>query len=146
MASSQPPLGNHNFQVVISGDPKIAAGFSDVSGLSTEINYSDYRAGDSKTTAIGKVPNTSKTGEVSFKRGLTSGMELFEWFEGVRQQKYDPRTITVQVLSGGQPTATYTLSTCWPKSYVGPTLAGKGGGDVAIEELKVVCEELRFGQ
>jgi hypothetical protein len=38
----------------------------------------------------------------------------------------------------------WVLTGAQPKKYVGPTLAGKGGGEVAMEELHLVAEQIDF--
>jgi hypothetical protein len=38
----------------------------------------------------------------------------------------------------------WTLLAAQPKKWVGPTLAGKGGTDVAMEELHLVAEQIEF--
>jgi hypothetical protein len=38
------------------------------------------------------------------------------------------------------PVATWKLAGVVPLKYTGPTLAAKGGGDVAMEELVLSCE------
>ena len=38
----------------------------------------------------------------------------------------------------------WVLSSAQPKKWVGPTLAGKGGGEVAMEELHLVAESVEF--
>ena len=151
MAASIPPLGTFNFSVTIhaavppaSGD-QIRVGVSDVGGILGEVNYSDYREGDDPSSAIRKVPNTSKAGEVSFKRGIGLGLELAQWFESVRDGAYDPRTITITMLDGARKgKLDIVLAGCSPKSLAGPTLSGKGAGEVAFEELKVVCERVDY--
>ncbi|TLD46826.1 MAG: hypothetical protein FAZ92_00885 [Accumulibacter sp.] len=35
---------------------------------------------------------------------------------------------------------TWLLRGCIPMKYTGPTLAGKGGGDVALEEVVLAAE------
>jgi hypothetical protein len=36
------------------------------------------------------------------------------------------------------------LTPAQPKKWVGPTLAAKGGGDVAMEELHLVAEGIEY--
>jgi len=43
-----------------------------------------------------------------------------------------------------QPVATWVLTNAQPKKWSGPTLAAKGGGEVAMEELSLVHEGIRF--
>jgi len=38
----------------------------------------------------------------------------------------------------------WTLRVAQPKKWVGPTLAAKGGGEVAMEELHLVAERIDF--
>jgi phage tail-like protein len=38
----------------------------------------------------------------------------------------------------------WILTNAQPKKWVGPTLAAKGGGEVAMEELHLVAEKIDF--
>jgi hypothetical protein len=40
------------------------------------------------------------------------------------------------------PVTTWILREAVPIKYTAPTLAGKGGGDVAMEELVLSCEDM----
>mgnify|MGYP002623838356 CR=1 FL=1 len=40
----------------------------------------------------------------------------------------------------------WTLINAFPMKYTGPTLAAKGGTDVAMEEWTLACEALKFEQ
>jgi phage tail-like protein len=42
------------------------------------------------------------------------------------------------------PVATWTLRSVSPKKWTGPTLAGRGGADVAMEELVLSVEKIEF--
>ena len=78
----QGPYGAFNFLVQfgdVAGGGPIDAGFSDVSGLGNEINYSEYREGDFKVNTPTKVPNTHKLDEVTLKRGLIGSTDIFTW-------------------------------------------------------------------
>jgi phage tail-like protein len=143
------PYGAFNFLVqftdVPGGGGPIDAGFSDVSGLGNEINYSDYREGDFLVNTTTKVPNTNKTDEVTFKRGLIGSPEIFKWFSAVRDGAYQPITVTIVLLDEARNDVLHlVLKRVQPKKWVGPTLAAKGGGEVAMEELHVVFEEMEY--
>ena len=89
------PYGAFNFIVefgAVAGGGPIGAGFSDVSGLGNEINYSEYRDGNDKSNTVRKVPNTFKLDEVTLKRGLIGSVEIFAWLKAVRDGQYQPRT------------------------------------------------------
>ncbi len=141
------PYGAFNFKVTITpgSGGEIRAGFSDVSGLSTEVTYADYRVGTDAANRPRKVPLMYKAGDVTLKRGLAGGLDLFQWIEQVRQGKQDARATVVIELMNEDRSATvlsWKLTNARPSKYTGPTLAAKGGTDVAMEELTLVCEDI----
>jgi phage tail-like protein len=142
------PYGAFNFKVEfgdVSGGEPIEGGFSDVSGLAKEINYSEYREGTDLTNTVRKIPNTFKLDEVTLKRGLIGSTEIFTWIKAVRQGEYQPRSVTIVVLDeAGDPALEIVLSRAQPKKWMGPTLAAKGGGEVVMEELHLVHEGLEY--
>lgn len=141
------PYGAFNFLVSLgAGDESsIVAGFSDVSGLGTEINYSEYRNGNDKVNTARKVPNTFKQEDVTLKRGLIGSTDLFQWIKDVREGSDGRRTVTITVLDEARnPVSSFKLVNAQPKKWVGPTLAAKGGGEVAMEELHLTHEGVTF--
>lgn len=142
------PFGVFNFRVEfgeVAGTGPIQAGFSDVSGLGNEINFSEYRGGDEKFNTTRKIPNTNKLDEVTMKRGLVGSTDIFDWFKRVRDGEYLPRTVTVVVLDEARKDAvSIRLRNAQPKKWLGPTLAAKGGGEVALEELHLVHEGMEY--
>jgi phage tail-like protein len=145
------PYGAFNFQVTLGGgqgdgtEGTIVGGFSDVSGLGVDISYSEYRNGNELVNTVRKVPNTHKHDDVTLKRGVVGSDDLFLWLRGVRDGVADPRTITITLLDEARASvAQWVLRRAQPKKWVGPTLAGKGGADVAMEELHLVHEGIEY--
>ncbi len=141
------PYGAFNYLVSmgVGDEASVVAGFSDVSGLGGEISYSDYRNGNEKFNTVRKVANTFKNDDVTLKRGLVGSLDLFTWFKAVREGDHDPRQISITLMDEGrQPVATFRLKNAQPKKWVGPTLAAKGGGEVAMEELHLVHEGVDY--
>jgi len=141
------PYGAFNFLVSLGtgNETSVIAGFSDVSGLGTEINYSEYRNGNDPVNTVRKVANTFKQEDVTLKRGLVGSTDLFQWVKSVREGNTDPRSVTITVLDEARnPVATFKLRNAQPKKWVGPTLAAKGGGEVAMEELHLTHEGVTF--
>jgi phage tail-like protein len=142
------PYGAFNFLVefgAVAGGGPIDAGFSDVSGLGNEVNYSEYREGDFKVNTATKVPNTNKLDEVTLKRGIIGSTDIFKWFTAVRDGAYEPRTVTIVLLDEARNDVLHlVLTNAQPKKWVGPTLAAKGGGEVAMEELHLVHEGIDY--
>jgi len=123
----------------------IFGGFSDVSGLGMDISYSEYRNGNEKFNTVRKIPNTHKLDDVTLKRGLVGKTKLFEWIKSVADGTHAPTNVTVTLLDEArQPVATWVLRNAQPKKWSGPTLAAKGGGEVAMEELHLVHEGIEY--
>lgn len=145
------PYGAFNF-IVALGDGQgdgaegdIIGGFSDVSGLGEDVNYAEYRNGNEMFNTVRKIPNTSKPDDVTLKRGVVGSPDLWGWLKGVRDGTADPRNVTVTLLDEARdPVVVFTLRNAQPKKWTGPTLAAKGGGEVAMEELTLVHEGIDY--
>jgi phage tail-like protein len=146
MALRDNPYGAFNFMVKLGdagGEDQIAGGFSDFSGAAVEVKYSEYRNGNDKENHVRKVRNTHTINDVTLKRGIIGDLRLFEWIRSTREGTYDPRTVTVTLLDEARaPAVQWILRVAQPKKWTGPTLAAKGGGEVALEELVLVAEQI----
>jgi phage tail-like protein len=145
------PYGAFNYVVSLGGAQgtgdlgEIIGGFSDVAGLGFEVSYSEYRNGNEKFNTVRKVPNTNKVDDVTLKRGLVGSDDLFAWIKTVRDGTPDPRQVTITLYDEARKAvATWALRNAQPKKWTGPTLAAKGGGEVAMEELSFVCEGIEY--
>jgi phage tail-like protein len=143
------PYPAFNFQVRIEGVTEgedVYGGFSDVSGLGSERNYSEYRNGNELPATTRKIGNTYKQDDVVLKRGLLGADNLFKWFKEARDGRAKPRSVTITLLDEARenPVATWVLTNAQPKKWTGPTLAAKGGGEVAMEELSLVHEGIVY--
>lgn len=145
----QDPYGAFNFKVTITpkeGDP-IEGGFSDASGLSTEVSYADYRDGTDPLNAPRKIPTTYKVGDVTLKRGLLGKDNVWKWIKAVMEGKPGARsTVVISLLTEDAKTTVFTwkLLNARPSKWTGPTLAAKGGTEVAMEELVFVSEHIEI--
>jgi phage tail-like protein len=151
MADRTHPYGAFNFIVNLNGprgpeDP--LGGFSDVSGIGTENTVAEYRNGNDPENHVRKVPGVHKVSDVTLKRGIVNSADLFEWIEAVRRTGVvAQRTVTITLRDeASQPVQTWTLRGVVPLKYTGPTLAAKGGGDVAMEELVLSAEAMVLGE
>jgi phage tail-like protein len=147
MADRTTPFGAFNFLVNLNGpvgEDQPLGGFSDVSGLNTEMTIAEYRNGNDKPNHVRKVPGVHKVGDVTLKRGIVNSSDLWAWITQTRTQGVGAkRTVVITLLNeGGAPVQKWTLGGVVPMKYTGPTLAAKGGGDVAMEELVLSSESL----
>lgn len=139
------PYGAFNFTVNLNGpngpDTPLG-GFSDVSGLGTEITMAEYRNGNEKENHVRKIPNIHKVTDVTLKRGIVNSQDLWDWIKQVqRQGPAGQRTVSITMKDeAGEDVQTWILRNTVPSKYTGPTLAAKGGGDVAMEELVLAAE------
>jgi phage tail-like protein len=145
------PYGAFNFLVSLGGaqgdgsEGTIVGGFSDVSGLGVDVSYAEYRNGNEKVNTVRKIPNTHKNDDVTLKRGLVGSDDLFQWLKGVRDGTADPRDVKITLMDEARnAVATFKLHRAQPKKWSGPTLAAKGGGEVAMEELHLVHEGIEY--
>lgn len=144
------PYGAFNYLVSLgdknNDQEEVFGGFSDVSGLGMDISYSEYRNGNEKFNTVRKIPNTHKLDDVTLKRGLVGSTKLFDWLEAVAGGAYAPTTVTITLLDEARQTvaARWVLRNAQPKKWAGPTLAAKGGGEVAMEELHLVHEGIDY--
>jgi phage tail-like protein len=148
MMAREMPYGNFNFLVEFSGGG-VSGGFSDVSGLGTEITIAEYRAGNSRVNHVQKIPGLHQNSDVTLKRGVINSKELWEWIDDVRNRGPLARrdvTIVLQDESHERDVQKWLLINAFPKTYTGPTLAAKGGSDVAMEEWVLAFEALRLEQ
>jgi phage tail-like protein len=147
MASRANPYGRFNFIVKlgdISDEDQIAGGFSEVSGICSEVVYAEYRNGNDKDNHVRKIPTLTKTSDVTLRRGLIGDLSLFEWFKSTREGDVSPRTVTITLLDEARnPVCSWVLYRALPKKWTSPPLSATGT-DVAIEELVLVCERLDF--
>jgi phage tail-like protein len=148
MATRANPYSNFNFTVKLGdtgGEDQIAGGFSDVSGLGNEVKFAEYRNGNDPENHVRKIANVNTTDDVTLKRGLIGDLRLFTWLLATRRGAYQPKTVTITLYDEARaPVCSWVLSAAQPKKWVGPTLAGKGGGEVAMEELHLVAESVEF--
>ena len=139
------PYGAFNFVVNLNSpgvDPESElGGFSDVSGLVTEMTVAEYRNGNSRENHVKKIPLMHKVNDVTLKRGIVDSNEFFAWMKLTRETGYKAkRDVSIALRDEtGQVVRKWLLQSVIPLKYTGPTLAGKGG-DVAMEELVLSCE------
>ncbi len=139
------PYPSYNYIVNLNGprDPeKLLGGFSDVSGLNTETHISEYRDGNEAQPHVRKVPGSHKVGDVTLKRGVVDSSDLWAWITQTQTTGILAQRDVVITLrdEAGNSVQQWKLRSAVPTKYTGPTLAGKGGGEVAMEELVLAAE------
>jgi phage tail-like protein len=147
MSDRTTPYLGFNFIVALQsgGGTSPIGGFSDVSGLHTEITVAEYRTGNAPENHADKLPSIYKSGDVTLKRGVVKNTDISDWIEAVRTTGVAAKqaSVTITLLDETrQPVVTWTLRSVMPLKWTGPTLAAKGGADVAMEELVLSVEKV----
>lgn len=137
------PYGSFNYTVEFDSQ-EVFGGFSDISGLGTEITIAEYRNGNDSENHVRKIPGIHKVSDVTLKRGIINSKTVWDWIslvrrEGVGGQKQVSITLFDEARN---PVQKWILRGVIPMKYTGPTLAAKGGTDVAMEELVLSAEGL----
>jgi phage tail-like protein len=134
------PLPKFYFQV--KWDTEVMS-FQEVSGLDIQSEEIKYRAGDSKSFGVIKMPGMTKFGNVTMKKGVYKGDNKFwTWFNEIKMNTIKRKPITISLLDeAGAPTMVWTLLNAWPTKISGTDLKAEGN-EVAIETIEIVHEGL----
>lgn len=133
------PLPVFQFRVSWGGTN---VGFSEVSGLSQEIQPIEYREGTMGPMTLPlKRPGLLKSGSVTLKRGMVTGdKELYHWFVFKDRKTIERRTLTIELLNDeGETIFTWSVIEAWPVKCEGPSLKATGN-DIAIESIELAHE------
>lgn len=148
MAERTYPYSQFNFLVEWNGlDPNdtVKAGFQEVSGIGLEVNVAEYRAGNSKENHPIKITGTSKTPDITLKRGVVGVTDLYDWTDKVRKGSQEElKTVTITLRSEDRKDVMkWHLTNARPMKWTGPSFNGKGT-DLAIEELTLAAEKIEL--
>jgi phage tail-like protein len=136
------PYGQFNFLLEIDGVTR--AGFSEVSGLTTDTNIIEYREGNEAQATVRKIPGHIKYVNIVGKRGWTKDKSLWDWRKKVIDGRTQRTTGSITLLDEArQPALRWKFREGWPAKWEGPALNGKTS-EVAIETLEIAHEGLEL--
>jgi phage tail-like protein len=143
------PYGAFNYLVNLGDgtEGEIQGGFSEVSGLNMEVTVAEYRAGNAPVNYMTKLLSIHKAGDVTLKRGVIGSDNIYNWLDQIRSGDVKAKRTVEVKLKNEDPTSqgavvTWKLINAMPIKWTGPTLAAKGGADVAMEELVLSVETI----
>jgi phage tail-like protein len=136
------PLVGFQFALTVAD---VTGYFTEVSGIGSENAVVTHKVVTTEAKEVTlQVPGRIEWGEITFKRGLTTDFQFWEWRElvitgdivGAR------RPVTIEMFDRNyQPVVTWTCENAWPSKLSGPTIAADSN-DFAIEEMTIVHEGL----
>ena len=117
--------------------------FQEVSGLDVEAQPIEYRAGDSATFSVVKMPGLKKYSNVTMKKGVfKSDNKFWDWFNKIKMNTIKRVPVTISLLDeSGKPTMVWTLNNAWPTKITGTDLKAEGN-EVAVETIEIAHEGL----
>lgn len=134
------PIPVFHYTVTINNEN--VGGFSDVAGLTQEIQPIEYRDGTmAGTTPPLKRPGLKKVNNITLKRGIVPDNKYFyNWFNNNGEPNVSRRDLSISLLNDeGQPVMTWTILQAWPIKVEGPGLKATGN-EIAIESIELVHE------
>jgi phage tail-like protein len=137
------PYAGFNFEVDL-GDGHVA-GFSEVSGLSIELQTIAYREGSDKRNVVRKLPGLAKVSDVTLKRGVVGSLDLYGWLRDGINGQAQKRTVVIRLLTEDRSAVavTWKLIGAYPvKLTHGPLTAA--ANEVAVEELVLAADALEL--
>ncbi|WP_303208415.1 phage tail protein [Bacteroides oleiciplenus] len=133
------PLPSFYFKVSVTDVGDISC--SEVSGLETEYDMIEYRAGDSPIFTKQKMPGMRKSSDVTLKKGVfKDDKAMWDWINGIKLNTIKRATVTISLLDeSGKPVKTWELTNAWPKKI---TVEGfKSDGNTAAIETLILAHE-----
>ncbi|NOQ27988.1 MAG: phage tail protein [Bacteroidales bacterium] len=134
------PVSSFHFQVEWGGQ---RVGFTEVSGLSVELQTIDYREGSYLDYQVTKMPGIPQYSNITLKRGIyKSDNQFFEWLNTVQLNSIERRELTISLLNEShEPVTTWKVNAAFPTKVEGPTL-NSTGNEAAVESIELAHEGL----
>jgi phage tail-like protein len=142
------PFTAFNFAVeIFRGEepkPLVSAAFAECDGLEMNMEVKTIREGGSNDRQI-RLNGAVAYGQLTLKRGMTDNFDLWHWFQDCVKNPYlrAEAEVVMYAVDGRTVTASFQLSRCVPVKLKAPALNARDG-QVAVEELQVAYETLRF--
>jgi phage tail-like protein len=134
------PFTSFNFIVDIQG---VRAGFSEITGLTTETDVIEYREGNEDIT-VRVLPGKRKYPRIVFKRGFTKSKELWELRKSVIEGKTKRFSGTITMLDEArQPALVWRFFEAFVSKWESAGFNAKNN-DIAIESMEIAHEGLEL--
>ncbi|MCP5049874.1 MAG: phage tail protein [bacterium] len=128
------PLLNFRFHAEVDG--MLLAGFSEVTGLSVEIETEDYQEGG-VNDFVHKLPKTTKYPNLVLKQGITYSSQMWDWIENVVHGKIETKNGRILLMDfKGIPMWYWNFENAYPVKWSGTDLKGTAN-EPFIETLEL---------
>jgi phage tail-like protein len=142
------PYGNYNFLVDLgTGDGVgIQAGFSEVVLPDAWVDVIEYRSGNERESGARKIPGRAHYGNVVLKRGAIGSLDLYAWWNNVRNGDVSAlRTVSISLQTEDRTeiVLTWKFLRAWPVRYVFSGLDAQGKVTL-VEILELAFERMEI--
>lgn len=132
------------FQFALTVD-EVTGYFTEVSGIGSENGVTTHKVVtvDAKEVTL-QIPGRIEWGEITFKRGLTTDMQFWDWRELVITGDISTarREVTIEMFNRSyESVVSWNCINAWPSKISGPSIAADSN-DFTVEELTIVHEGL----
>ena len=142
MSSYEPKHPFLTYRFTLETGHLISGGFSEVTGLQSEVEMEEYREGGRNDYAH-HLPKTTSYQNIVLKRGLFDPA-LWDWFRDVRRGVIERRDISLALLdSQGEEVVRWHVLQAFPSRWTGPELQADSA-TVAAESIELVHEGLEM--
>ena len=129
------PYKGYNFRVEIGG--VIEGGFTEITGLSSEIKLESYEEGG-VNGFVHQFPKNTTYPNLVFKRGLVNNDLFFTWYKATSEGIIEQKNGTIILLdSKGVSVLSWTFKNAYPVKWEGPTL-NASSDEIAFERIELV--------
>lgn len=127
------------FRFLVELNQIIVGGFSDVSGLQSEVKYEEYREGG-VNGFVRKLPKYVDHSNIILKRGITDSDELWKWYQDVIYGDFKRKLGSIILIDrNGNECKRWNFFRAYPIRWIGPELKADSNS-VAIESVELVHE------
>lgn len=132
------PLVTFKFSVTIGNDELV---FQEVTGLASETQVIEYRAGNNAAFSTVKMPGIKKYGNVTLKKGVfKSGKSMWAMYNAVKMNTIARKTVTICLLDeSNAPAMTWKLSNAFPVKMT-VTDMKSDSNEAAVETMELAYE------
>ena len=143
MAQTRDPLVGFHYAIEVQG--VVTGYFTECSGIGSEHEIIEHKIVDEKgRELIQKIPGRLKWENVTFKRGITENMDIWDWRETVVQGQVDDARRNGSVVMFNQSleeVARWNFENAWPLKVSGPSMKADSN-EFGVEELVLTHEGL----
>ena len=134
---------NRAFRFWVEFGGLVDSGFSEVTGLQSQIDLEEYREGG-VNGYVHQLPKATKFNPIVLKRGITKSPELWNWYEAVMDgfiARMDGAIIMHD--EADNEVVPWNIFGCYPVKWIGSEMNATSS-NVAIESLELVHQGFKM--